>query len=305
MTTAPTDAPLRRPYLPDPGESLLLVRAEPDTDTDPGAPGLIRLGERVERFTTDTGLTDLDVYADPLLAIPVPIYATRIQPGRRRWDGLNPLMMWHPLMWLPQRVADPYLLTGAGTGEDDRLESTDEWALRVAIELTASGLYDPATGGWVDVLALHDLDITDPAVQGRLHRWLAGADDPDLDRIDLTSYLDMPDDPAWAVVAVQGLLADLYGASWALTAADLGAIVTGTEQLDDARAQTTLDQVVTLAGNYLRDAVLDVDITVGDRLAGLDDTDVTARRQQLQEVLTLVASAYEPSLLELENLAAA
>ena len=128
-------------------------------------------------------------------------------------------MMWHPLLWLPDRLATRYTLVddnGACSTEPD-----DIWCLRVCLELQAAGLYDPDTGSWLDVLSLAGLDGDDPDTAGRVDRWLTGGADPVLDRLDLTEHVDRPDDLDWALHAAIDELPAMRVVSWVLTAQDL------------------------------------------------------------------------------------
>ena len=63
-------------------------------------------------------------------------------------------------------------------------EPDDIWCLRVCLELQAAGLYDTDTGTWIDA-SLAGLNGNDPDTAARVDRWLAGAPDSLLDRLDL------------------------------------------------------------------------------------------------------------------------
>lgn len=296
-------AQLRRTHLLAPGEALLLMRPDPDTETGAGTPGVIKLADRLEEFARATGLSDDEVYSSPLTSVPLPIYTRAGNEGQRRWAGTEPTMMWHPLMWLPARVSTPYMFTEADG--DERLESPDEWAIRVCLELTASGLYDPETGGWIDVLALFDLDITEPGVQHRIRAWLQGAPDAALDAIDLAPYLDSPEATDWAAQAAHGIYEDVVASSWSLVASDLWAIAAGMNDPaapEEQVAQVTAD-VVRLAQTLIPEAVVDVNVTLADRVGDLTEGDATENLDELLSVLDLVARSYAEALEELEELA--
>jgi len=199
--------PPRRTWLTEPDEHLLL----PGMGSVP-LHALVR--GRLRAATADWGLDPTDVLATPLVSVPLPLYYEGgFGPGRRRWDGVRPEAMTHPLLWLPERLAQRYeMIFPDGTS---RIESDAEYCVRVALEAEAAGLFDPAEG-WVDVLALHDLDIGDPAVRDRVSRWLAGVDDPVLDSIDLSDWTERAGDPDWALAQTQVLVADLVAASWVI-----------------------------------------------------------------------------------------
>ncbi|MPV50063.1 hypothetical protein GCG21_08600 [Pseudactinotalea sp. HY160] len=325
---------LHRPYLLDAGEGLLLTRPTPADQDAPTLPGLVKTAERREQFLTDTHLAPGDVMAATIVATPLPDYS-RIRQGRRRWEGLSPAMMWHPLMWLPERLALPYALIdsdiddpsidspgiddpGAGGSagvERERLESPTELAIRVALELTSSGMYDPVTGGWVDVLDLFGLDITTPAVQERVRAWLDGAPDEDLDRIDLSGYIDNPDEPDWAVHVVAELFDDLIAATWHLVALDLAGALTTLDGATTEAILARLSTVTTIATSTIGDAVMGLDLSLGQRLSQITAalpafTTGTADPQALLDgpvtdtatALRVVARAYRPALELLDSM---
>jgi hypothetical protein len=113
-------------------------------------------------------------------------------------------------MWLPDRLSAP--------SADD---SSDVFAVRVALELTITGLYDVETGTWLDILSTVGLDVDDDIVQARITEWLEGAPDAELDSIDLSSGLDDPSDIDWSRAQAEELLALLVPASWAVLSNDL------------------------------------------------------------------------------------
>lgn len=209
---------VRRRFLLEPGEPLLLLRST------------IGTAVRYRMFAEASGLTpSTAILSSTLCSIPLPIYTnfgTNAQGReRRRWAWTRPEFMWHPLMWLPPRVAGRYQIadhTGQGRMEDD-----DLWAIRVAFEMTASGLYDPDSGTWLDILSTVGLDITDELDLARVQDWLDGSDDEILDDIDLSDYLDI-DPTSWAVETALAMRNDLTYGSWALIADDLLGMVADT-----------------------------------------------------------------------------
>ena len=199
--------PLRRHLQPQADESLLLSMIALDVPY------------RLEEFAEASGLPDERIYSSPLLSIPLPLYLDDTDDDQRHWSSVKPSIMWHPLMWLPPRVADRYTVP---TDKDpNALEDDDMWAVRVALEMTASGLYDQAEGGWVDILHLVGVDITSETGLAQVQRWLNGSPDPILDEIDLDAYLTADDDPDWAIRSVIDLMPHVRGASAACIADSL------------------------------------------------------------------------------------
>ena len=184
----------RRQYLTSPGESLLLPMQA------------MAIADRLSRWTRYSNLPRETVVSSPLVAVPL----AKREPGTR-WPAMaEPASFWHPNLWLPDRLATP------ADGE-----RTDVWAVRIALELTVSGLYDVETGTWLDVLSTVGLDSEDPIVQARISDWLDGEPDADLDRIDLAAGLDDADDVDWSKPHAEELLSLLVPASWAVLSNDL------------------------------------------------------------------------------------
>lgn len=167
-----------------PNEPLVLFRG-----ADP-----VAFFERERWFQEVTGLSSERIVSSPLCAVPLPV-ARRDDLGLlERWPAaMNPELLWLPLFWLPEMVLTRYLIENPETGEE-RIETDDEWALRVASELGAAGLYDPETGAWLDVLSAYGIDIEAPDTVLRLGAWLEGEADPVLDSIDLSPLFNMTDE---------------------------------------------------------------------------------------------------------------
>ncbi|GAA3634683.1 hypothetical protein [Microlunatus ginsengisoli] len=147
--------------------------------------------------------TGIDVNAVPVAEVSVfavPVAEDDwVERGLRRWEGTRAEAMWHPLLWLPERLAAPVVaVTGDGAAVE---EPAELWQARVAFEVVDSGLY--TADGWVDVYALLGLDVDCPADVARVRAWLDGTADPLLDGFDLESFVaddvdehDGPDRPS-------------------------------------------------------------------------------------------------------------
>ena len=213
--------PRRRAHLTSPGEPLILTR-------DAAAHAA-----RFQAFIEETALGDNQVLSTVIVSIPLPV--ARRSAGPRGWPvSMDPSALWHPLFWLPERLAHRYR-------DETFVETDNEWSVRVAMESTIAGLYDPISGTWVDVLSLVELDVDDPDVVERLRAWLAGADDAVLDSIDLSGMTELADDPHWAYGEVAELMPTLLPAAWSLTATSL------LEEL--ARPGATTAEHVAVVGN--------------------------------------------------------
>lgn len=208
----------RRPTFHIPGEPLM-VTASP-----------LEQVERFDRFMELTGLDGDDLLVTPIVTTPIPVYPPLYpEPGcfgeteagtpRRRWASIKAEAMWHPLMWLPRRVALRYMVAEPGDNLDDQenltVETDDAWAVRVCMELGAAGLYDSDTGEWLDILSAAGIDIDNDADLARVEEWLDGEPDPILDAIDLTHILDDDENPDWAFGETSVWMESLQVMLWA------------------------------------------------------------------------------------------
>lgn len=191
MTTvlAPDKPLLPRQWLLEPGEPLQLSRS-PVTS-------LAYLGAQADEW----GLRPDQLALSPMCALALPRADGLVPPPRCFADRLRPEALWCPLLWLPPYLASP------APDEDE-----DAWAARVALELSASGVYDQESGTWLDVGQLVEGGLT--AERGE--RWLAGGADPVLDAFDLEELVYDHVDPTWARDKVRGDFPWLYVASCAL-----------------------------------------------------------------------------------------
>src|SRR5699024_6472745 len=196
----------RTRYLLQPGESPTLPERT--------VPQVLRIGLARDML----GLEDERIITSPAVSFPLPRYLDGAP--LRGAPGVRPEALRYPFMWLPEPLRERLEVdTGDGV---TTIESDDAWALRIAFEMLGSGLYDIDTGGWLDVLALYDLDADDPATQERIRSWWAGGPDEDLDALDLSGVFvpDAVEDAAWPPTAALGLLERFDKACTALSAVD-------------------------------------------------------------------------------------
>ena len=192
----------------------------------PGTPLLLDeevLGSvpRAREFSEFSGIALRDLLVTPVVSHALPLYNFAAD-GRRRWEGVKPEAMWHPLLWLPSRLAGRY--SYADASGQKVAESDEIWAIRVAVELQTSGIYDVETGTWVDVLALIGLDADDEMDMLRVQDWLDGAPDADLDAFSFAEYLTIQPQ-TWALESAIVLEPMFREASYALTANELIALL--------------------------------------------------------------------------------
>ena len=192
----------RRTFLTDAGEPLL------------GSPSPVLSIMRLDLWQKATGLSFDDLIVTPLNSMPLPAYAASYD-GPRRWSRVHPSVLWHPLFWLPDRMASRYQLTDEEDGSTET-ESHRLWSVRIGLELTASGLYDQISGTWLDVLDIYGIDSDDPDDQERIRRWLAGGPDDILDSVDLAPIIDDTEDPDWAIEIAQADMEGIAIIAWAM-----------------------------------------------------------------------------------------
>jgi len=224
----------RARYLLQPGESPTLPERT--------VPQVLRIGLARDML----GLGDERIITSPAVSFPLPRYLDGAP--LRGAPGVRAGALRYPFMWLPEPLRERLEVD---TGDAaTTIESDDAWALRIAFEMWGSRLYDIDTGGWLDVLALYDLDADDPATQGRIDAWWAGGQDEDLDAIDLSGVFvpESAEDSDWASIAALALVESFDQASMALSAVDTVALcelvssgdLTALGTTDPARAVSSL-----------------------------------------------------------------
>lgn len=196
----------RRQLLVEPGEGLLLVTSSLSAAT------------RLADWSMLTGLNPSQSIFGELCAMPLPIY-TSVPPDGRQFAEVKPEVMWHPLFWLPKRIAGRYNLPTGPNGELEP-ETNSVWSIRVALELTASGLYSQDEG-WMDVLGTAGIDVDNEADLERIRKWQGGSRDTLLDAIDLAPYLHLDENPSWALQSALVLEEPATQAQWAIYADSL------------------------------------------------------------------------------------
>lgn len=288
----------RRTFQNEPEEKLLLT-------SDP-----LAFVTRFDEFIDTSGLPPERVLATPLIATPLPVATVGEDSKLARWEGANASFMWHPLMWLPPHLALRYRYriiddTDGGTDEDTETEPDDIWAIRVALELVYSGLYNPDDGTWLDVLAFHGLDTGNPVDLARVEAWLEGASDEILDSIDLTSIVVNDDNPEWALRSAKDLSDTLIPAQWALTAATIIDTVENVrEHAGDDGDAGMLNVFTQVAAQSLRAVPADPETGIDsiDMIGVLreefhePDSDPAALLDAFVDLLRAVVSDYRPYL---------
>lgn len=201
LDTEPEAQVMRRHLGTAPGTTLLM-----GSDALDGIAG-------VAQWVRITGMDPARVVSGTLCSSPLPLYVQDPE-GPHQFSEVNPATLWHPLFWLPDRLSGPYTIEHPEGGQPIE-EPFEAWSIRVALEMTASGLYSPDEG-WADVLQMAGIDISTQEGVGRVAAWQSGVEDPALDNIDLEAVLNNPGDPEWADVLSVELLPLLASAQWAL-----------------------------------------------------------------------------------------
>lgn len=238
----------RRRMLTEPGDALVMSSSS------------LESMDRFTQWQELTGMAPSGFTADTMCSVPIPIYAP-ILPGERRFENVLPQALWHPLFWLPTRVAGEYRIK---TGPDGELEgeSVALRSARIALEMTASGLYDPETGAWIDIMSTVGIDVDSPTDIERITQWQSGGVDDTLDAIDLDQYLQVAERPNWAMESAMAMLPTMERALWAVLADSLIELIDsavfpdkGEVNLPDLREATSV--AAFLASVHLEDVPVD------------------------------------------------
>ncbi|GAA1937512.1 hypothetical protein GCM10009689_17610 [Brevibacterium antiquum] len=208
----PTDVP-RRQFLLRADDWALLPR-------DP-----VTTSRLYADFQEASGIDHEELMTSPMSKLPLPFFHPHlIRDGdaydiRKRFRHINASFMWHPIMWLPTELTKPRFSEN-DNGYVDAIEDSESAMVRIFLELSAAGMYDTATGGWLDVLGLYGLASTDQRTHSRVAAWLAGEADPVLDSIDLSPYFAYPEAQDWALLTATEIREPLLGASYYRVAED-------------------------------------------------------------------------------------
>lgn len=195
----------RRRHLTNPGEALLLATSAMDQAV------------RYKSWRDETGLPLDRIRAGTLCTVPLPVYRP-VPDGVRQFAEVRPEAMWHPLFWLPPRLARRYNLPDGNGGFE--VEGDQLWSIRVGLEMSTSGIYTPDEG-WIDVMSLIGLDIEDDVDLARIEEWLSGQPDELLDTVTLEELLHIEADPDWSLTSAIALQRHLVEGQWALLADSL------------------------------------------------------------------------------------
>lgn len=212
----------RRRWVNDP-ESLLLS-ASPVRDLEASAEAGHFFGIAAD------GLLLSRMCTVPLLLPELP------RPVKGRFPaGMRAEALWHPLAWLPAPVRDRRTVTDDdGDSGGRRREFDDAYAIRVAVTLTGSALYDPSDGTWADVLSLAGIDIDREDGRDRVQAWLDGGYDDALDTLSLDPYISPEAGELGELLAGEEndlILAGMHRSAWDLAGVIDGVISPGTGEL--------------------------------------------------------------------------
>ncbi|MFC4225509.1 hypothetical protein [Lysinibacter cavernae] len=286
----------RREFLNEAGEHLFFTR------------DITEYGDRIVEFSEATGVDPEQLITSPVITIPLLRYLKDDNGDLKRWTGANPAYLWHPIFWLPPRLALRFLFQDEAG--DELLETDAEWSIRVALELTTAGLYDPETGTWFDVLSAYDVDVDHPVDQARLASWLQGVADPVLDSINLETYL-VQEETQWAMQEAETLVRALAPATWALTADQVGGLIDKivdhpASDPEELRAGALYMFGLAATGLSELPSTPEFDITEGvrklyDSVLNDQTVDPLIELRELRKQLLLIASEYEWALAETQS----
>lgn len=173
--------------------------------------------ERVSQWREETNLPDERIITGTVCAVPLPLYIA-VPDGARQFPDVKPEALWHPLFWLPPRLAKRYNMPD---GKGNFYPETDAlWGLRIALEMVTSGLYTPE-GGWIDMMAQIGLDTTNDVDLARIEEWQSGSPDELLDSIDLEPLLYKGDGTDAVLTSAVGMLEPLTEQQWAMVSNSL------------------------------------------------------------------------------------
>ena len=271
---------LRRPFILEAGESLLVTN-------DP-----VRCLANHIGAAKAIGIEQRDLIASRMSPMPIPVNGARptqtAETGlRKRIAGVDPSMMWLPVLWLPERLltraryqfvdgdivvidehgyfaGDPRAVTAPVDGVEINAESTDVWVIRIALELVHAGAYDVESGTWLDVLDTIGINVDELDDVRRVMRWMDSEADADLDELQATFMAINPGvggdgGPTWALTSALANYRHLLDATWALSSDkmldvvdDMVKGVTDGEITEESEAKHIANMLCLLAQPLLR-----------------------------------------------------
>jgi hypothetical protein len=256
----------RHRWLLEPGEPLLLSRSPTEA--------MARLGEQMATW----GLGPEDLFVSPLCAVALPLAPVSGWPPRCFASKLRPSSLRSPLLWLPPHLSRP--------AEGEGLFA---WGARVALELSAAGIYDQTSGTWLDIGNFVEGDLS----AERSERWLAGEADADLDAVDLTPLTWDEVDPLWALDKVEADYGWLSVVSWSLWSESLADEVADLLRGPAEGVTAHLGMLSAVAGKWLAEIPPEV---AGEEAAWWAEHSTRANALELLEHAKATRSRLEPWL---------
>lgn len=223
-------------------------------------------------------LSSDDLAVSSTCALPVPVASRRDGPLAK---FAEPSMAWLPLAWLPNRLLDQDVPASIHT-------------LSIMLELTASGVYDPVSAEWIDILAMVGIDVDLPSDVERITKWQQGAHDPLLDAVSLDQLMTDTEYPDWSIEVAVAIEPDIRRCSMALGADALLMEADALSMEDESALVASMETIVALAMVWTLGDPEPTDWTaisanpdVGDRLASLIDALTQIRERYWAEVENL------------------
>ncbi|MCL6424376.1 hypothetical protein Bequi_13480 [Brachybacterium sp. JHP9] len=281
-------------FLAAPGDALTPAR-----DVD-------ELHGRLEEMSLLTGLPPNRMVLSYLSSVPIPRYET-LPEGESRWAGLKAEALKSPLFLLPENVHDRYPVADGEGGQ--RLETDDEWALRICLLVISTGLYDPTTGQWRDILASLGYDLDDESVRARIQDWMNGAEDPELEALDLDAQFPDTDELIRVYDVAQEAFPGMFALSRWITFRGISEMIDRTQaDHDQLTFEDVLEQmryVVVLARHAARPlGDVDLDELIDDAESNIEVSRTTEELigfaiVELDQALEEVIARFEPEAMKL------
>ncbi|WP_277212349.1 hypothetical protein [Isoptericola croceus] len=277
-------------HFAEPGTGLLLCSSIFDLD------------DHAESFAGESGLGHDGILVSAVANTPVPDYVGRAGDSLR-WPEAEAAFMWHPLMWLPDDlVRRRRVFAEVDDSEPAEVAESDEMlAVRLALVCSATGLYDPADGTWLDVLSTVGLDRTDPTDLARVRSWLDGGPDPSLDQIDFTDLTDRCEQLCDTARDITSAVEDAAVALAAREAVTALAEFFGPGVSTDDRAQhVSVLTLLAILGDLLPEWLVDDAAALGEAAAGAQDAPSAA--DMASRWLNGLADRYDPTIEVLQDM---